>query len=366
MTISPLKDPQRTRFWTLDVLRGLAILGVVSFHTLPLDLPADSPLSWVRYGGTVGVSFFFVLSGFNIHLSQLQKNKGYQFSWIRFLWQRLRRLYPSYLAIIVVAIAINITWATFRGQPSFSLAPNPIDLVSHLFLVHTFHPQTFFGIIPALWFIGVLFHLYLLYPCFRQFIQRWGNTTALLIVLAITLITRFLSNALIPPLASVELTAVLQNNAPQRWFEWCLGAWIATCILRKESPPRWFSGLTGLVFVVWLVPHSSQAWLSEPLLGVCLGSLLWHLVSWEPQWSFHALWQPWLYLGQLSYPIYLLHQIFIPYIRSAIEPSPFAPLPTFLLVLGGVFLITIPLSIAFHNLFEKPPQQRKGQFHERG
>lgn len=363
MTISPLRDQQLAWFWTLDALRGLAILGVVSFHTLPLDLSTDSPLSWIRYGGTIGVSFFFVLSGFSVHLSQLRKDESKPFSCLRFLWQRLKRLYTPYLATILMAIAINIAWAALRGQSLFSLAPTPVDLLSHLLLVHTLHSQTYFGIIPALWFIGVLFHLYLLYPCFRLFIQRWGNTSALLVVLAITLTTRFLSNALLPPLPSVELTAVLQSNVPQRWFEWCLGAWLATRIFRKESPPRWFSGLTGLSFVVWLVLHSSQAWLSEPLLGTCLGSLLWHLVSWEPQWSLHPLLQPWLCLGQLSYPIYLLHQVFVPYARSAIDPSPFSPVPTFLLLLSGVLLLTLPLSIMFHYLLERPVIWRR-QFHE--
>ncbi len=365
MTTSSVKDQQLTRFWTLDVLRGLAIFGVVSFHTLPLELPVNSPLSWVRYGGTVGVSFFFVLSGFSVHLSQLRKDESQPFSWQQFLWKRLKRLYPPYLAAIGVAIAINIIWALLKGQSLFSLAPTPIDLISHLLLVHTLHSQTYFGIIPALWFIGVLFHLYLLYPVFRLLIQRWGNAVALFIVLGITLISRFASDALMPPLPSVELTAVLQSNAPQRWFEWGMGAWLATRIAGKESPPHWFSGLTGLSFVAWLVLHSSQAWLSEPLLGVWLSSLLWHLVSWEPQWLIHVLWRPWLYLGQLSYPIYLLHQIFVPYIRSAIDPSPFTLLPTFLLVLSGVMLLTLPLAIAFHYLLEKPAPWRKKLFHER-
>jgi len=365
MTISPVKDQQPTRFWTPDVLRGLAIFGVVSFHTLPLDLPADSSLSWVRYGGPVGVSFFFVLSGFSVHLSQLRKDASQPFSWQQFLWQRLNRLYPPYLAAILVAIATNIIWAALRGRPLFSFAPTPGDLISHLLLIHTLHPDTFFGIIPAFWFIGVLFHLYCLYPCFRCFIQRWGTTTALIMVLAVTLTARYLSHTLITPSTSLEMSSYLQNNAPQRWFEWCLGAWIAIRILHKEPPPRWFSGLTGLLFVVYLVPYASPVWLSDSLLGVCLGSLLWHLLSWETQWQLNFLWRPWSYLGLFSYSIYLLHQIFVPYVRSALDPSPFAPMPTFLLVLTGVLLLTLPISIALHYLLEKPLIWRS-RFHERG
>lgn len=365
MTITPPKDRNLSRFWILDVLRGVAILGVISFHVLPLELSDNSPLSLVRYGGIVGVSFFFVLSGFSIHLSQLRKDQNQSFAGLQFLWKRLKRLYPPYLAAIGVAIAINITWAVLRGKPAFSFTPTPVDFLSHLLLIHTFHPQTFFGIIPALWFIAVLFHLYLLYPVFRGFSQQWGNTSALFIVLAITLIARFISDTFLSPVSSVELTTVLQNNAPQRWFEWCFGAWIATRLSHQIVPPQWFSSLTGLLLVVWVVIHPSQAWLSEPLLGICIGSLLWHLVSWEPQWSLHAPWQPWLYLGQLSYPIYLIHQIFVPYVRSAIDPSLFSPLPTFCLVLSGVLFLTLPLAIAFHHLLEKPAPWRRNLFHER-
>ncbi len=351
MSVLKVKEPPSSRFWTLDVIRGLAILGIVIFHVMPTDGTAGLTISWLRYLGPLGVSLFFVLSGFSIHLSQLRKGKVIQ-SWPQFFLRRFGRLYPPYICAIILEITINVVWSFCRGRNPIAFLPSPIDLIAHLLLLHTLDPQTFFGIIPALWFIGVVAHLYLLYPLFLRLTHRWGENYTLLIVLLTTLVVRFLCQSQTPLSASTELIAVFQNNAPQRWFEWCFGAWIATRVTKKDSPSLLFSGLSWMFFLIWL-SGSLPVWISDPLLGVCLGTLIWNLAIYEERMRFHQLWLPLFHIGQISYSIYLVHQVFVPFVRSAIEPSPFAPIPTFLLVLSGVLLISLPVSLLFHHLVEK-------------
>ncbi len=170
---APTQTVQASRFWILDIIRGLAILAVVCFHVgVPTD--AQSGFSniwskWLAYGGTLGVSIFFVLSGFSIHLSQARKalgEKNYRLDWGKFFRRRLTRLYPAYLGAIFLAITINFIWALIRDRNPFAYVPTIWDFLSHLLLIHTLSPETFFGIIPALWFIGVQVHIYLLYPIF--------------------------------------------------------------------------------------------------------------------------------------------------------------------------------------------------------
>jgi peptidoglycan/LPS O-acetylase OafA/YrhL len=351
MTVLNVREPQASRFWTLDVVRGLAILGVVIFHVVPHDGTIKSEMSWLRYLGPLGVSLFFVLSGFSIHLSQLRKGKAIQ-SWPQFFRRRFGRLYLPYLGAIILALTINVTWSLCRGRNPTALLPSPTDLIAHLLLLHTLHPQTFFGIIPALWFVGVVAHLYLLYPLFLRLTHRCGENYTLLIVLLITVVVRLLCQSLTPLSASPELTSVFQNNAPQRWFEWCFGAWIATRVTKKDSPSLLLSGLSLMFFIIWL-SGSIFPCISEPLLGACLGTLIWNLVNYEDRMPFHQLWLPLFHIGQISYSIYLVHQVFVPYVRSAIEPSPFAAIPTLLLTSIGVLLVTLPLSLLFYYIFEK-------------
>jgi peptidoglycan/LPS O-acetylase OafA/YrhL len=348
------------RFWTLDVVRGLAILGVIGFHVLPQEQQAIEPaIAWLKYGGTFGVSLFFVLSGFSIHLSQLRRPVTNQIQWNQFFLRRLRRLYPPYLAAIILSITVNIIWFFLRGHNLY--LPSLGDLIAHLLLLHTLHPQTFFGIIPALWFIGVLAHLYLLYPVLLRIISFFGINRALLIVLGVTLSARLLSQSFISMSSSPEWATFLQSNAPQRWFEWCLGAWTATKINQKNTPSTLFFTLSLLLLPTWLMFGSSSTLFYEPFLGIFLSNLIWFLSFHESKWHFYSFWLPLFSLGQLSYAIYLVHQIFVPYIRSGVGLISSFTMPSLLLTLTGVLLITLPISIFFSYFLEKPFALKSGQ-----
>lgn len=80
----------RDRIPSLDGLRAIAILLVLGYHT------PGSPIT----GGWLGVSVFFVLSGYLI-TSQLAEGA---LTWTRFMWRRFARLWPA-LAVVCLAVA---------------------------------------------------------------------------------------------------------------------------------------------------------------------------------------------------------------------------------------------------------------------
>ncbi len=89
-------SPQRDQ--ALDGLRALAALIVVAFH------------AWAPgfRGGFIGVDIFFVLSGFVITRklrSYLDAGEPMPFG--RFLWERIARLYPTLLLMLVVFAAVT-------------------------------------------------------------------------------------------------------------------------------------------------------------------------------------------------------------------------------------------------------------------
>lgn len=361
---APIFIHQVPRYWSLDAAKGIAILAVLCFHVLPpLNLESSSAhssmlwISWLNYSGPIGVSLFFVLSGFSIHLSQSRKlaQESDQVSWGKFFCRRLWRLYPAYLAAIVFSTLLNIFWALVRKRSPWQYLPNNWDFVSHLLLIHTLTPKTFFSIIPALWFIGVQFHLYLLYPVFCWLIKRSNIHWALLIALICTLFFRLLSQSVVlPSTAHPNTEFALWMNAPQRWFEWCLGAWIAHQVVQGKPFPRytWIFWL----FIIWILVGTDVKVVSEPLLAITIGFVFWHCTI--ATQKFHTppniLFYPLLYLGQISYSVYLLHQIFIPYIRSALQPVGFSDIWIFTILLGLVLVISVPLAALTYQWIEIP------------
>ena len=368
MTSTTLAHPsQGNRFWVLDLIRGLAILTVVCFHVFA-DARNPQPdsstvwISWLRYGGAIGISIFFVLSGFSIHLSQAQKQatkENYQPAWRQFFHRRFWRLYPAYLGAIGLFFVLNLAWTLIQRR---DVSVHWIDIwnfLSHLLLLHTLTPETFFGIFPALWFIAVQAHLYLLYPVFWGLVQRWDIHRVLLIILLITLVFRLLSQSVIlPPTAHPHTMLVLSNNAPQRWFEWCFGAWIAQQVVQGVRLRLAYAWGFLMLGVIWIPNGGVFQVIFAPVLGCLIGLILWSLVSNEDRLRLNVVHLPFLYLGRISYSVYLLHQIFVPYVNSALKSIPLNDLSHFILVLVGVLFVTLPFSWLFHKFIELPFSQK--------
>lgn len=107
------------RFYEIDLLRFLAALAVVFFHYTfrgfaeggysPIDYELHSQFS--RYG-YLGVHLFFMISGFVILLSAMNRTA------IQFTVSRIVRLYPAYWAgVTLTAVVIALA-----GAPLFSVS----------------------------------------------------------------------------------------------------------------------------------------------------------------------------------------------------------------------------------------------------
>lgn len=119
----------------LDGLRALAVAAVLLYHL---------PVSWMR-GGWLGVSAFFVLSGYLITSLLLAEHRTTGcISRTRFWARRLRRLMPASLAclglvVMLVATGALVTTPTLRG-----------DLLAALFDVENWRAYAVGGY-DALW-----------------------------------------------------------------------------------------------------------------------------------------------------------------------------------------------------------------------
>lgn len=110
---------EKLRISHLDGLRGIAILWVIAYHAYSRWffythlLPATKDISLFKYG-FLGVSLFFMISGFVIFMT-LDKSANF----FKFIGRRWLRLFPG---MLVVSIFIYLTSTFFferpHGQPS--------------------------------------------------------------------------------------------------------------------------------------------------------------------------------------------------------------------------------------------------------
>lgn len=107
------------RYHELDSLRGIAAFSVVLFHFTfgydnGLNALSDDKF-YFRYGG-LGVSLFFLISGFVIFMTlQNTKNKS------DFIVSRFARLYPAYWACIITTVILTTALSVPFQQNMFSM-----------------------------------------------------------------------------------------------------------------------------------------------------------------------------------------------------------------------------------------------------
>lgn len=187
---SPADSRRRTIF--LDGLRGLAALYVVGGHAVGLLYnrhPAAGEAGftpspwWMTYldgaiaalfsKALVAVLFFFVLSGFVIHLRQARSPRT-EFRVLPYLYRRVRRLYPPLLAALLLTTALDalgrrLGYAIYFHATPYSYINDTVGdhsiktvLGSAAFLTKLTVPV--YGSDGPIWSLALEWWFYLLYP----------------------------------------------------------------------------------------------------------------------------------------------------------------------------------------------------------
>ena len=337
---SPALSHPRTHSSGADVLRGVAILLVLVYHavgagtshgyyvpwsgnTRDFSVMPLRQLLWYYPAslGWAGVALFFVLSGFCIHFSILRAGR---FDAGRFFWRRFWRIYPAYLAALLVFLAVDRT--------PILTGPGAFQLVTHAVFLHNVSHGTFFGINGVFWSIAVEMQLYLLYP-----VLLWGRARfGLARCLAGTFVLGMAWRAVAVGVWGVPdhvITPVL-TLPPLTWFDWTLGAFVAERFHagRAAFARRWlwFPALAGLFLAstfyrpLTVCSFSLAAAASAVLLDGAL-QVAWGRGAWVTALEF---------VGLISYSLYLWHQ---PLIVPAVSfLTPFLGSPAAWTVFGAL------------------------------
>lgn len=273
-------------FPELDGMRTISVALVIAFHT--------GDAIWRPVHGYLGVTVFFVLSGFLITTLLLrQEARDGRVAFGRFYVRRTLRIFPLYY----VALALNLLLVV-----GFGMGQDPHEFLARLPLLATYNGEfAGSGTFSHSWSLGIEEKFYLVWPALG-FALAWARRHRSAV--AITLLALSSAAALFPateyfaiyaPILAGAVVAILMHGERATWL-------VAALAHPAFGIPLLL--LTGLA----LVTNDESGYVHVPFaLLVALG-LPFFVVG--PRIIRSAIgWAPLAFLGTRSYGMYLFHPI---------------------------------------------------------
>src|SRR5205085_10581970 len=115
------REIQGANLRTMEGMRGFAVALVFLTHFCTLIAPslkqapelAEFAVA-VHAIGNTGVDLFFVLSGYLIYKSLLEREQNF----FGFMWRRIRRIYPAFLAVFAVYWVLSFVFPRESSIPA--------------------------------------------------------------------------------------------------------------------------------------------------------------------------------------------------------------------------------------------------------
>jgi peptidoglycan/LPS O-acetylase OafA/YrhL len=194
----------------LDGVRGCAIILVIVFHLIFLELPINTfSLFWRNAGSFMmhGVTLFFVLSGFLVG-SLLLHNKDSKNYFKAFYYRRAGRILPLYYSLLIAYYILKyILFHNFVGKEFTSSIP---DWTYPFFLQSIFIPK--YGLGPDFlafsWSLCVEEQFYLFAPLL---IYYFGNNKLIIISLT-AILSSFISRILLPGVDDIGILTLITSR----------------------------------------------------------------------------------------------------------------------------------------------------------
>ncbi len=342
-TTLELQDPQNARLLPMEGLRGVAVtLVFLQHYTMQSQLIGLSPgpaaavaAAFATYGN-LGVELFFVLSGYLIYGALVRR----PLSFTKFMARRLQRLYPAFLVVFAVMLAVTILvpvpgkippghWqAAAYLAANLAFLPGLIPMVRIVDVAWSLSYEMFFYLVTAGVVIGA-----------RLSGVAPGRRIAGLSVLAAAFIV--VSYADIP-------------NFPVRMMPFFAGMLLAEGV--GGWVPPWAGWAAPLVAFVAAVTGAFPGPTGELVHTVAFFALCAVCFRDAGRVSLCMKWSPLRWLGNMSYSYYLTHGLIVRVAMLALAPVLPSGMPDrlFWAFMPVLYVATLFLSLALFAAVEKP------------
>ncbi|MEY4609831.1 MAG: hypothetical protein RL246_150 [Bacteroidota bacterium] len=337
----------------LDGIRALAILLVLLFHWFPVD-------HWVNVlpNGPIGVTLFFVLSGYlisNILMGQ-QAAGTFLPSFKNFVIRRALRIFPIYFLVLLgllVGKKIGIQVVT-------NFYEHPVYYWTYFYNHWLEQTQNWSDMLSPYWSLSVEEQFYIVWPFFMLLIPSGKRLLGFLwSVVVLGIIARYILVYKLDGIGVYMITCVdtfawgallayyLRNGRSAELGIWIgrlwipvLILWVMLCVMHTDADlvkQLFFRSLTSMVSVALLFQAMQEGILAR-------------IFSWTPLRK----------LGQMSYGVYLYHML-VPDLVYQLASRLHIPLPEdpyHVIGILGLFLI----AAISYRWIEKPIQELKRFF----
>lgn len=318
-----------------DVVRTLCVTLVMLYHATFLSVylhPELLPRTFV-FPYQVGASLLLVISAY---FACVTIGRG---TLLRYWWGRIARLFPPFLAAVLV-IYLIMRWAAVEGW----FYPTTDDLVANWLMLWNWKPADYFFIDGSHWTVPL--QLMGFTAAALLFRTRWGHGKRII---------RVLWAAVLVPIAQWPLRVsdppevyrtIVDGIGVHRWHLFVAGVAIWLWSTHRISHPH-FAALLGSCMLGQALHNYSETpeglvadWGST--VAVCVGMVVVALTARGPDWN--RVIPDWLgrrftWFAGISYGVFLVHQTVGYVVSRELQDLGFGPtLQTLAMVCTGVCL----------------------------
>jgi len=318
----------------------------------------ENEFSNLKQLGVLGVSLFFVLSGFLITFLLLEeKKKNGQINLKFFYLRRVLRIWPLYFFIIILSVFIlphielfNIPNMTLRFDYNSEFIK--VILLFLFFLTNILISIKLVPFATQTWSIGTEEQFYLIWPLIINRIEKLEKVFIAIIVFYNLLIILLKSNIL----PEVKYSSIFETYIRLIQLDSLAFGALGACFLYKRSKilskiVNNFSFCTSLILVIFIAAfNSSVLYFKSSLVAICFIVIILNLVHNK---RLHNILENKFFfkMGEISYGLYMYHQIVIALcINCLLKYSGFNNIILYIFT----FVITILISIVSYKFLEKP------------
>jgi peptidoglycan/LPS O-acetylase OafA/YrhL len=333
----------------LTSIRFFAALWVVLFHLRQI-LPLPSFLKPVIDRGYVGVSLFFMLSGFILTYNYLPRD----FTHADFWRARFARIWPMYVVGLALGLPAFVHSITHRGVPGIS------STITSLTLTQAWNYKTAVAWNAPGWSLSCEVFFYLLFPwtltlgvrIFRN--HPWKSLISVwLLSIAAPLLYLWISpEGVVSPESHAAWLTVVRFNPLIRFPEFVLGVILGVVYLEgfRLPQPRLavFASALTLLSVLILGKNLPYPAFHNGLLAPLFALIIVGLAANDCGLGFPAL----LLLGEASYSLYIIHSPVLSWLKAFFDLLHLT-LPAE--IFGIIFLaVSVAASVCTYKLIELP------------